>query len=100
MHDLYARYCLEVNIKLATSFEILGSPVRIVSLHPPKVFGYLAHSLGKNASSCQFSSVRIQQSLRALHRQGRFAKETSASQRQKFDTDDVKSVRNLVRSTD
>ena len=99
MHDLYARYCLEVNIKLPSSFAILGSPVCIVSLHPPKVL--LSCTLvGKNACSCQFCSLRIQQSLRALHRWGRFAKETSASQRQKFDTDYVKSVRNLVRSTD
>ena len=62
MHDLYARYCLEVNIKLPSSFAILGSPVCIVSLHPPKVFSYLAHSLGKmlaaaNLVACEYSSL-------------------------------------------
>ena len=61
MHDLYARYCLEVNSKLPSSFAILGSPVRIVSLHPPKVFGYLAQTLGKmlaaaNLVVCEYSS--------------------------------------------
>ena len=62
MYDLYARYCLEVNIKLPSAFAILGSAVRIVSLHPPKVFGYLAHSLGKmlaaaNLVTCEYSSL-------------------------------------------
>ena len=62
MHDLYARYGLEVNIKFPSSFAILGSPVRIVSLHPPKVFGYLAHTLGKmlaaaNLVACEYSSL-------------------------------------------
>ena len=62
MHDLYARYCLEVNTKLPSSFAIIGSPVRIVSLHPPKVFGYLAQTLGKmlaaaNLVACEYSSL-------------------------------------------
>ena len=80
--NLYARYCLEVNIKLPSWFAILGFPVRIASLHPPKVFGYLAQTLGKMLSAaklvaCEYSSLSC------------FAKETSAPQRQKFDTDDV-----------
>ena len=62
MHDLYARYCLEVNLKLPSSFAVLGSPVRIVSLHPPKVFGHLAQTLGKmlaaaNLVACEYSSL-------------------------------------------
>ena len=62
MHDFYARYCLEVNLKLPSSFTVLGSPVRIVSLHPPKVFGYLAHTLGKmlaaaNLVACECRSL-------------------------------------------
>ena len=62
MHDLYARYCLEVNIKLLSSFAILGSPLHIVSLHTPKVFGYLAQPLGKMLAAarlvaCEYSSL-------------------------------------------
>ena len=62
MHDLHARCCLEVNIKLPSSFVILGSPVRIVSLHPPKVFGYLAQRSGKmlaaaNLVAFEYSSL-------------------------------------------
>ena len=58
MHDLYARYCLEVNIRLPSSFAILGSSVHI---DPPKVFGYLAQTLGKmlaaaNLVVCEYSS--------------------------------------------
>ena len=60
--NLYARYCLEVNIKLPSWFAILGFPVRIASLHPPKVFGYLAQTLGKmlsaaNLVACEYSSL-------------------------------------------
>ena len=60
--NLYARYCLEVNIKLPSWFAILGFPVRIASLHPPKVFGYLAQTLGKMLSAaklvaCEYSSL-------------------------------------------
>ena len=60
--NLYARYCLEVNIKLPSWFAILGFPVRIASLHPPKVFSYLAQTLGKmlaaaNLLACEYSSL-------------------------------------------
>ena len=41
---------------------MLGFPVRIASLHPPKVFGYLAQTLGKmlaaaNLVACEYSSL-------------------------------------------
>ena len=47
-----------------------------------------------------YHNLRIQPFLLPLRRQGRSARRNSAPQRQKFHTDDVKSVRNLVRSSD
>ena len=48
-----------------------------------------------------FYSLRKHPFLLALRRWGHFTrKKTSATQRQKFHTDDVKSIRNLVRSAD
>ena len=67
------------NIRLSRA-HCFSSPTESVRLSCTDV--------GKDAFSCQISSLRIQQSLLAP-RWERFAKETSAPQRQKFDTDDV-----------
>ena len=76
-------------------YDFLKKDYKVITPGVSYSFLYIFHSDTLKISS----SLRIQPSLLAPRRLVRLARETSARQRWKLHTDDVKSVKNLVGSS-
>ena len=78
-------------------YDFLKKDYKVIT--PGVLYSFLCIFRRRNLWSFSITSLRIQPSLFALRRLVRFAGQTSAHQRQKCHIDDVKSVKNLVRSS-